>query len=193
MAHSGVIGESSLSEIMCASPDREDETALLARARQGEPEAIDQLYRRHRREVYTLCLNLCDNREEAQDLLQETFLRAVRGLAGFGGRCQVKTWLFRIAVNAARDLARRHRRRPEAPLLEQPAEAVCDSGMIDLVRATLGCLEEDHRVLLSLRYAQSLSYQEIGNCLGWSQSRVKKGVFHARQAFKQAYLEANRC
>ena len=114
MAHTGVIGESSLSEIRCASPAREEETALLVRARQGEPEAIDLLYRRYRREVYGLCLNLCGNREEAQDLLQETFLRAVRGLPGFGGRCQLKTWLCRIAVNVARDLARRHRRRPES-------------------------------------------------------------------------------
>jgi len=190
MTQMEMVGKMSLREMTCVGSDREEETALVARARAGEQEAVDQLYRSHRREIFGLCLNLSGNREEAQDLLQETFVRAFRGLPSFGGRCQFKTWLTRIAVNLARDLARRRHRRPESPLLATLAAPDSDGGLIDLVRATLGCLEAHQRELLCLRYTQSLSYQEIGDCLGWSQGRVKKGLYRARQAFKQMYLEA---
>jgi RNA polymerase sigma-70 factor (ECF subfamily) len=137
--------------------------------------------------VYTLCLNLCGNRAEAEDLLQETFVRAYRGLPRFRGRARFTTWLHRIAVNLCRDAARRRRRSPDPlPIAPSPSSAT-----VDQVRAALARLRPQHRLVLILRYSQSLSYQEIGDLLSWSLSRVKVTIHRAKRAFKDIYLQLN--
>lgn len=160
-----------------------DDSALVARARLGDSSAFDELYRRYRDQVYTLCLNMCGNRDEAQDLLQETFVHACRGLSKFGGRSRFTTWLYRIAVNAVRDSARRRKRSPVPP----PAQAP-DLATVSHVRAALARLRQEHRDLLALRYSLSLSYQEMAECLRWPVGRVRATLHRARRAFKEEYL-----
>lgn len=167
----------------------ESEQALLARARQGESGAFEQLYLEHRDQVYALCLNLCGDREEAQDLLQETFVRAYRGLRGFAGRAQFSTWLHRIAVNLWRDWVRRQRRLSALPPPAGPADPGAPE-TADQVRTVLRRLRPHHRLVLSLRYTQALSYQEMAELLNWSLPRVKVCLHRARRAFKDAYLRA---
>ncbi len=161
------------------------DTALVARAQRGEGDALDQLYVRHRDQVYTLCLNLCGNREEAEDLLQETFVCAYRALAKFRGGSRFSTWLHRIAVNLCHEAARRSQRRADPPAVAAGA----DTEVIDNVRAALMRLRPHHRVVLVLRYQQSLSYQEIADLLKWSLSRVKVTLHRAKRAFKDVYLQ----
>jgi len=165
----------------------EDDSALIERARSGDATAFDELYRRHRDRVYSICLNMCGNRDEAQDLLQETFVHACRGLAKFAGRSSFTTWLFRIAVNVARDAARQRRRSPD-PL---PSAQAPDLTTVDHVRAVLARLRQEHRSVLVLRYSLSLSYQEIGESLHWSVDRVRATLHRARRAFKDEYLRMN--
>jgi RNA polymerase sigma-70 factor (ECF subfamily) len=164
---------------------RQDEAAWVARARQGDATAFEHLYRRHRDRVYTLCLNLCGNREDAQDLLQETFVHASRGLPKFAGRAAFGTWLYRIAVNAARAAARRRPRPPDlAPSITGP-----DLATVHRVRTALARLRPAHRTVLVLRYSQGLSYNEIAGCLTWSLSRVKVTIHRAKRAFREAYSQ----
>jgi RNA polymerase sigma-70 factor, ECF subfamily len=165
---------------------QEDDAALIARARTGDGAAIDQLYRSYRDQVYTLCVNLCGDREEAQDLLQETFVRAFRGLPRFAGRAKLSTWLYRITVNLAHELGRRKRALPEAVAIS------CTTNTVDTVaevRTVLSQLAPDFRQVLVLRYSQDLSYQEIAECLGWSLPKVKVTIHRAKQAFKAAYRQ----
>jgi RNA polymerase sigma-70 factor (ECF subfamily) len=167
----------------------ETEQALLARARQGESGAFEQLYLEHRDQVYALCLNLCGQREEAQDLLQETFVRAYRGLRSFAGRSQFSTWVHSIAVNLWRDWLRCQRRLADLP----PPASAADPGAPETaaeVRGILSRLRPQHRLVLSLRYTQALSYQEMAELLNWSLPRVKVCLHRARRAFKDAYLRA---
>ena len=180
-----IIEELALTEGMGGSQTGSDDAVLLVRARQGDASAIDRIYRRHRDQVYTLCLSLCGNREEAQDLLQETFVRACRGLGKFRGHASITTWLYRIAVNLAHDRARQHRRCVPESLPTAPDP---DVATIDRARAALGCLRSAHRTVLALRYSQSLSYQEIADSLHWPLSRVKVTLHRAKRAFKEAYL-----
>jgi RNA polymerase sigma-70 factor (ECF subfamily) len=190
MIREGVIEERRLREPSRGSRAGE-EAGLVMRAREGDGSAIDQLYRQHRDRVFTLCLNLCGNREEAQDLLQETFLRAWQGLPRFAGRSALTTWLYRIAVNLARDAARQRRRCPlvpGAPASPGAADTGPDLALVDRVRSALCCLLPAHQAVLALRYSQSLSYEEIAQCLRWSPSRVKATLHRARRAFKKAYL-----
>jgi RNA polymerase sigma factor (sigma-70 family) len=162
-----------------------DEAALIARARSGDNDALDALYRRHRDYVYTLCLNMCGDRDEAQDLLQETFVRAWRGLRKFAGRSSLSTWLYRIAVNVARDAA--GRRRPDTGVLPEIQSSDRDM-TVDDVRAALARLRPAHRTVLVLRYNLALSHEEIAGCLKWSVSRAKVTLHRAKRAFKDEYL-----
>jgi RNA polymerase sigma-70 factor (ECF subfamily) len=182
-----VVQDIRLTAGMPTSRRRQDEATMVARARQGDAAALDELYRRHRDQMYTLCLNLCGNRDEAQDLLQETFVRAWRGLPRFAGRCMFSTWLYRIAVNLSRDAARRRRRAPDFV----PSARVAHDSPVDDVRAALAGLQYPHRAVLVMRYFQSLSHKEIAECLHWSLSRVKVTLHRAKRAFKDSYLQMN--
>lgn len=165
-------------------------SALVARAQSGDLPAFDELYRLHRDTVYNLCLNLCGNREQAQDLLQETFVRGWRGLQGFRGRSAFSTWLHRVAVNVCRDAEQRRRTQvgeARATIIEDPGDG---DQTVERVRATLGRLKKPYRVVLALRYTLSLSYDEIAETLEWSLPKVKVTLHRAKAAFRKAY-EAN--
>ena len=165
----------------------QDEATIVTRARQGDAAALDELYRWYRDQVYTLCLNLCGDRDEAQDLLQETFVRAWRGLPRFAGRYMFSTWLYRIALNLCRDAARRRR-----PMLDAaPAASAARDSAVDEVRSVLMGLHHSHRLVLVMRYFQSLSHKEIAECLHWSLPRVKVTLHRAKRAFKDSYLQAD--
>ena len=168
---------------------QEADSAVVARARRGDRAAFDQLYVRHRDHVYTLCLNLCGNREQAEDLLQETFVRAYRALAKFRGGSRLSTWLHRIAVNLCHEAARRRRRAPVPPQVSANA----DPAAVDQVRVALARLRPPHRLVLVLRYMQSLSYKEISELLNWSLTRVKVTLHRAKRAFKEVYSELDEC
>ena len=162
---------------------RRSEAALVARARQGDGQAFEQLHARYRNRIFTLCLNLCGRRDEASDLLQETFLRAWRGVRRFDGRSAFGTWIYQIALNVCRDALRR--RRPVAA----PEVRRKDLAAARRVREALGRLREPHRVVLVLRYSETLSYQEIAEHLGWTLPRVKMTIHRAKLAFREAYLQ----
>ena len=110
-----------VSEAMLACEARSsqgEERALVERARHGDTAAFEELYVRGRDQTYNLCLSLCADREDAQDLLQETFVRAYRFLPRFRGDAQFSTWLHRITVNLYRD--RRRLQQQEARLPPPP-------------------------------------------------------------------------
>ncbi len=163
------------------------EAELVTRARRGDTAAFEDLYRSHRDRVYTLCLSLCGDAEEAQDLLQETFVRAYRSLPQFRGDAQFATWLHRIAVNLYRDVLRHRARQPEPTAPPPPDPAAAE--LADQVRAALARLQPAHRIVLALRYGQSLSHQEIAALLRWSLPRVKVTIHRAKRAFRDTYLQ----
>jgi len=179
--------------ILLAEPrgvaDLKEDSALVSRARAGDARAFDQLHRKYRNQVYTLCLNLCGDREEARDLLQETFMRAWRGLPRFAGRSAFSTWLHRIALNVCRDAARQRRREPKSPPEAVPARDNLPTA--EQVRSVLRRLRPAHRLVLVLHYSQSLSQREIAERLNWSLARVRMTLYRARRAFREAYLPAD--
>ncbi len=165
--------------------ERSAEAALIDSARQGDGLAFEQLHARYRNRIYTLLLNLCGDREEAHDLLQEAFLRAWRGLRGFRGRSEFSTWLYQIALNAGRDALRRRRAAPSPP---EPVIGG-DAAIRERVRTALGHVQPSYREALVLRYTEELSYQEIADHLDWSLPQVKMTLYRAKLAFRQAYLQ----
>jgi RNA polymerase sigma-70 factor (ECF subfamily) len=151
--------------------------------------------------IYNLLLRLVGDREAAADLVQDTFVRAYQAWPFFRGDSQVSTWLYRIAVNLARNyLERRAReRRWAAPAGDEvaaplgqlpdpaggPEQALTNEELRRLLYAELARLRPEHREIVVLRDVQGLSYEEIAQILGCSVQAVKSKLFRARSALRR--------
>ncbi|MGQ0813954.1 MAG: RNA polymerase sigma factor [Gemmatimonadota bacterium] len=175
----------------------EDDPALLARARAGEPEAIEQLVRRYLKDVYAVTARVLGDRDLAQDAAHDAMVNALNALHRFRGDASFRTWLIRIAVNAARTVGRRATRRGEVPL-DRVSEHAADAGDAatlvaardDAARATvmLNQLPHKQRLAVTLRVQQGLSYREIGVVLDCTEGAARVnyhlGVKRLRELMK---------
>jgi len=140
-------------------------------------------------------MSMLGNREDAQDVVQETFVGAFRGLRGFQGRSTVKTWLTRILMNNVANLRRSRRLRKTLPLGEAEeqlgealAELATETGRADVrmdIAAVLSRLPQEHREVIVLREIQSMTYDEIAAALGVPRGTVESRLFRARQKLKE--------
>jgi RNA polymerase sigma-70 factor, ECF subfamily len=176
---------------------------LIARLKAGEIAAFDLLVNRHQRRVHQLALGLMRNEHDAQEIVQEAFLRAYLGLNGFRGASSFYTWLHRIVFNLAIDAKRhpfRHRINWEAI-----AERADDTRAFDLPRvhnsdphetfarfelnctlnSALSKLNSFHRAVIVMREVEGMSYQEMADSLRISKGTVMSRLFHARRRLQQ--------
>ena len=163
---------------------------LLAAHLQGDRTAFAALMGRHERRIYGLCFRVLGNREDAEDATQETFIGALRRAASFRGEAAFSTWLYRIAVNAATDQARRRGRSRTVPLETEETHrelaAVGDpSGAVATsltVQAALRAVPEDFRIALVLCDLYGFAYAQSAEILGVPVGTVKSRVFRGRLA-----------
>ena len=180
---------------MNRSPDPDAPAVELARA--GDTGAFGDLVRKHQAGVFGCLVRMCRSRADAEDLAQETFIRAWEALPGFKGRSSFRTWLFRIATN--RCLNHLTRRRPLYPLDEsfaaragdEPEEAYRRRVRHEAIDAALGHLPPDQRLALLLSVYERLSYREIAAVLGRSEVSVSSLLYRARNSLR-ARLRAAR-
>jgi RNA polymerase sigma-70 factor (ECF subfamily) len=168
---------------------------LVRRVRQGDEAAFRRVVDIHGPRLYLLAMSMLGNREDAQDVVQETFVGAFRGLRGFQGRSTVKTWLTRILMNNVANLRRsRHLRKTlplgeaEEQLGEALAELATETGRADVrmdIAAVLSRLPQEHREVIVLREIQSMTYDEIAAALGVPRGTVESRLFRARQKLKE--------
>jgi RNA polymerase sigma-70 factor (ECF subfamily) len=175
-----------------------DDAKLLKQAAAGDGQAFHALLDRHMDRLYRLAVSLLGNPADAEDVLQEAFAGAYRGLARFEGRASVGTWLTRILVMQVARFRRDRHRRPMGQLDDEAesAESRHASGTaavdarIDLQAALLQ-LSPMHREVLVLREFEQMSYEEIADVLGVPQGTVESRLHRARAELKQklsAYL-----
>jgi len=159
-----------------------DEAGLLEQARSGDRLAQDALVRRYLPDVYRAALRVLGNRESAEDAAQDAFLSALRALPGFRGESSFRTWLLRIAVNAARSHGRRWLRRRESALDEASGVAVAAAdGARGLEQKEAGArleqalaqLPPKQRLTVALRVQQDLSYREIAAVTGGTEGGAR--------------------
>jgi RNA polymerase sigma-70 factor (ECF subfamily) len=169
---------------------RENDATLVARARQGDEAAFEQLVRRHQRYVLSVAYRVLGDYAEAEDMTQEAFVRAWRGLSGFRGQAQFKTWLYRIVHNLCLNrLPGLQRELLQAEPLEEvlPSSAPSVPSRFEaqermaFLHAELDRLPEKYRLVLTLRYLQHLSYDEISTILGVPIGTVKTHIHRARR------------
>lgn len=172
---------------------RDDESPLLARLRAGDQEAYRELVDAYRDRIITVVARVAGPGADAEDLAQDAFLKAFAALDRFDGRSALFTWIYRIAVNTARDWVDYRRRRPSVPLEgafgglaepvdpgRQPAQAAEAHELRVAVRAALELLPEPFRTTLILREMEGHSYEEVAEILGVSIGTVESRLFRAR-------------
>lgn len=154
---------------------------------QGDESAFRLLYRRHTPSVYRFVLRLVGgNEQEAEDVVQETWLRAARGLEGFRWRSALRSWLTGIALNRVREMARKKKRSlVEVDVDWEVPEVTRDPGhRIDLERA-LELLPPGFRTVLVLHDVEGFTHQEIGERLGITDGTSKSQLHGARRAMRR--------
>lgn len=172
----------------------DDDQQLVRRAQAGETAAFAELVNRHGQMVYNLALRTLDNRQEAEDIAQETFVRAWQALRRFRGDSRFSTWLYRITTNLC--FNRLPRLKVELNALDaDTAVHLTDSRMhveyrllTDEMRSHLHTaidnLPESYRLLITLRHLQELSYAEIAEVTKLPLGTVKTGIFRARRLLR---------
>jgi len=172
---------------------------LVRRAQRGERGAFDLLVLRYQHKVVKLVARLLRDPTEAEDVAQEAFVKAYRALASFRGDSAFYTWLYRIAVNTARNAMASRQRRPldyEADLSETEQSAVASrmshsdtpeaTALSDEIHATVNRavadLPEDLRTAIILREIEGLSYEEIAAAMDCPVGTVRSRIFRAREA-----------
>jgi len=177
-----------------------DDEALVLRAQQGDKLAFAALVDRHATYVYNLALRVLRRPEEAEEVAQEAFVRAWRGLPGFQRSAQFQTWLYRIVVNLCYNRLPQLKRElttlvPDAAAqhLADPQQQV-ETGLLSaelqqLLHQAIEELPEHYRLLITLRYLQELSYNEIVEVTGLPLGTVKTGIHRARALLRTALEE----
>ena len=153
----------------------------------------------HQRFLYNLALRAVSNPQDAQDITQETFIRAYRALHQFRGEAQFYTWLHRIAVNTAKNHLVAHKRRPPTEDIDVSDAEQFDSGirlrdtdtpdrelarqqMEQTVMRAVDALPEELRTAITLREVEGLSYEEIAQRMDCPIGTVRSRIFRAREA-----------
>lgn len=168
----------------------DDDSALVAAAVAGDREAFAEIVRKHQSFVYGACMRVVKNPALAEDVAQETFLRAWRALGDFRGDAKVRSWLYRIAHNLSINAVTRAREVPtetipEVPAVSGPAQAAVASEMQDAFRNAVEGLPDDLREVLVLREVEHLSYEEISQRLDLPLNTVRTRIFRARKTIQE--------
>jgi RNA polymerase sigma-70 factor (ECF subfamily) len=184
-------------------PPSSDESLLVARARSGDAAAFTELVNRYERKIYRLAKHITQNDEDAEDVLQEAFLKAYEHLDTFQGNSKFYTWIVRIAVNEALMRLRKRRSDRTVPLDEpidtgeetvareiavwedNPEQRYSREEMHDILDQAVQTLKPDFRTVFVLRDIEELSTEETAESLGISVPAVKSRLLRARLALRE--------
>jgi RNA polymerase sigma-70 factor, ECF subfamily len=180
-----------------------DESQLLARAREGDRSAFNELINRHSRKIYRLAKHITQNNEDAEDVLQETFLKAYEHLPDFHGQSKFYTWIVRIAVNESLMKLRKRKSDRTVPLDEpldtgedtvvrevavwddDPEQAYSKEELARILDDAVQSLRPSFRTVFVLRDIEELSTEETAEALGISVPAVKSRLLRARLQLRE--------
>jgi len=187
------------------APVPTEEMDLVRRARSGDLAAYDELVTRYQERIYATIYHMTSNHEDANDLAQESFIKAFQALKSFKGGSSFYTWLYRIAVNKTINFLKQRKNRQHMSLNDLDFNAEHDADLIALIsdktprreagltelqeklNAALLKLSEPHRLVVVLHDIQGQSHEKIAEIMGCNIGTVRSRLFYARQQL-QAYL-----
>lgn len=187
---------------MSTDKPQDTDNQLVARVQKGDKRAFDLLVLKYQYKVQAIVSRYINDREEVNDIVQEAFIKAYRALSHFRGDSQFYTWLYRIAVNTAKNyLVSRSRRPPASDIDAEEAEYVTGSDRLwdadspeniiyrdeleVVVNEAIKNLPEDLRTAVTLREFEGLSYEDIAAIMECPVGTVRSRIFRAREAIDQ--------
>ena len=166
----------------------EADEALVARCRNGDGGGFATLVGRYERVIFNLAYRMLGDPDEARDIAQAAFLKALENLHRFDPRFRFYSWLYKIAMNEALDVLKHRGRQTELTDVyvtdDDPALEAQTDDLGARVRGALNALTPDHRAVLVLRHYQDLSYEEIARLLELPDATVKSRLFEARERLR---------
>jgi RNA polymerase sigma-70 factor (ECF subfamily) len=177
---------------------------LVARSIDGDTDSFNQLVLRWERPIYALAYRVIGREEEARDVVQETFLRAFRGIKNFRGQAKFSSWVYRIALNLCRDWIRRERRAPiqatpegidlvELAAEQGPVESietlVARHDLSKIVEQAMALLPDEQRTAIILKEYHGMTFQEIADLQGCPLSTVKTRLYQGLTVLRR-HLQA---
>jgi RNA polymerase sigma-70 factor, ECF subfamily len=177
----------------------ETDQQLVARVQKGDSRAFDLLVLKYQHKIFSLIGRYVHDADEVQDVAQEAFIKAYRALPKFRGDSQFYTWLYRIAVNTAKNhLVSRSRRPPGSDVevedaeyyegggalrdIETPESSLFGAELKQVVEGAIGDLPDDLRTAVTLREFDGLSYEDIADIMDCPVGTVRSRIFRAREA-----------
>lgn len=194
-----------LAEPAAPEPAAPEDAKLVAAAKTGDMQAYDELIRRYQDRIYATIYHMTSNHEDANDLAQETFIKAFQALKSFKGDSSFYTWVYRIAVNKTINFLKSRKNKQSLSLndldfnVENDPDFVAfvsdktprrDAGLTELqekLNVAMQKLSDVHRMVVTLHDVQGLSHEEIANIMDCNVGTVRSRLFYARQQL-QAYL-----
>ena len=171
----------------------ESDGLAIAKAKAGDADGFRALVERHSRSVFRLAYRMTGNESDAEDIVQETFLRAYKQLNRYESRSSFSTWLYRIASNCSVDLIRARKVRQPVEVPEtlqasdpQPDRMLFSSQVQERVTEAMNELSGQERTAFVLRHFEGLSIEEISASLGVGSNAAKHAIFRAVQKLRRA-------
>lgn len=180
--------------------ERDVDAKLVARVQAGDKAAFDLLVLKYQRKILRLLSRMLRDQSEIEDVMQEAFIKAYRALPQFRGDSAFYTWLYRIAINTARNWMASQSRRPSSPSLHQsedgetfdeidnltdnntPESLLASREIAESVNESIQALPAELRAAIVLREIEGLSYEEIAQAMGCPIGTVRSRIFRAREA-----------
>ena len=171
-----------------------DELRAIAQAKKGDADAFAFLVETYETSVYRLALRMCGNAHDAEEVAQEAFVAAWKGMPAFRGESKFSSWLYQLTTNAAIDFLRREKRhRATTPIEDEvdlaapgtPQQAAEAAEVRQALQQALDTLTPEHREIFLLRQMRQLSYEEIGRLLGMEAGTVKSRLSRAKKQLRE--------
>ena len=194
-----------------AEGEETSDLILVRRSQDQDMGAYDQLVRRYQERIYATVYHMTSNHEDANDLVQETFVKAYRALKSFKGDSSFYTWIYRIAVNKTINFLKQRKNRIHLSLDDVDFNAENDPDLVALVsektprrdlnlselqeklNSAMLKLSEHHRMVVTLHDIQGLSHEEIGAIMDCNVGTVRSRLFYARQQLQAHQVTSTTC
>jgi len=167
-----------------------DDLELVQRTKDGDTEAFSELVKRHQQIIYNVSYRFMRDPAQAEDMAQESFLKAYRLINGFRGDCSFATWMYRVACSVCLTELNRRKRRGEVELLPQHAsenavQPIESPDLPEHVRRCVNKLSDRYAAIITLYYLKGISYEEIAQIMEIPTGTLKTWMFRARKQLKK--------
>ena len=171
-------------------PDNPSDAELVDECKRGNLHAFERLYSLHSPKMKSLAFRLLGNRSDAEDAVQDAFLKVYRAAPGFDGQSAISTWMFRILINCCYDLMRKRQRQAEAPLLRDDVAGDSKPALKIALERALSQLNERPRLVFLMFEVEGLRHSEIAAILQVPEGTSRSWLFEAKQELKRLLTES---